>query len=99
LRLWQVVSNHDEATKHSNIDLVVMFRKLDNAWRESFVFQDWLVEYAHIENGYNQFGHKAPPAFATPDATLEMLIRRSQERNSAISPCRNAASFAAANAK
>jgi hypothetical protein len=40
--------NRGEATMFSDIDLVVIFQKLDNAWRESFVFQDWPVEvFAH----------------------------------------------------
>ena len=40
--------NRGEATTFSDIDLVVLFQKLDNAWRESFVFQDWPVEvFAH----------------------------------------------------
>jgi hypothetical protein len=36
--------NRGEATMFSDIDLVVIFQKLDNAWRESFVFDDWPVE-------------------------------------------------------
>ena len=36
--------NRGEATLYSDIDLVVIFAKLDNAWREAFIFQDWPVE-------------------------------------------------------
>jgi predicted nucleotidyltransferase len=40
--------NRGEATLFSDIDLVVIFEKLDSAWRESFIFQDWPVEaYVH----------------------------------------------------
>ncbi|MBK9294189.1 MAG: nucleotidyltransferase domain-containing protein [Oligoflexia bacterium] len=33
-----------EETKFSDIDLVVIFKKLDFAWRESFTFDGWPVE-------------------------------------------------------
>jgi hypothetical protein len=33
-----------EATRFSDIDLVVIFEALDHAWRESFVFENWPVE-------------------------------------------------------
>jgi len=33
-----------EETKFSDIDLVVIFKKLDSAWRESFTFDSWPVE-------------------------------------------------------
>jgi hypothetical protein len=40
--------NRSESTLSSDIDLVVIFEKLDHAWRESFIFQDWPVEaYVH----------------------------------------------------
>ena len=36
--------NRGEATLFSDIDLVVIFEKLDHAFRESFVFEDWPIE-------------------------------------------------------
>ena len=36
--------NRGQATLFSDIDLVVIFPKLDHAWRESFLFEDWPVE-------------------------------------------------------
>src|SRR5688572_21616157 len=33
-----------EATTTSDIDLVIIFEKLEFAWRESFMFEDWPVE-------------------------------------------------------
>ena len=36
--------NRGEATSSSDIDLVVIFRTLEHAWRESFLFEDWPVE-------------------------------------------------------
>jgi hypothetical protein len=36
--------NRGQATLSSDIDLVVIFPKLDHAWRESFLFEDWPVE-------------------------------------------------------
>lgn len=40
--------NRGEETAYSDIDLVVIFNKVDFAWRESFVFEQWPVEvFAH----------------------------------------------------
>ena len=40
------------------------------------------LEYALIENGYNQLGHQdSARTMATPEATLELLIRRSAEKD------------------
>lgn len=40
--------NRGEATRFSDIDLVVIFPRLENAWRESFVFEGWPIEvFAH----------------------------------------------------
>jgi predicted nucleotidyltransferase len=36
--------NRGEETAYSDIDLVVIFEKLDHAWRESFTHGGWLVE-------------------------------------------------------
>jgi hypothetical protein len=37
-----------EGTAFSDIDVVLVFEKLEQAWRESFTFQDWPVEvFAH----------------------------------------------------
>ncbi len=36
--------NRGDATLFSDIDLVVIFEKLDHAFRESFLFEDWPVE-------------------------------------------------------
>ena len=33
-----------EATEHSDIDFVVLYPKLDQAYRESFLFNGWPVE-------------------------------------------------------
>lgn len=33
-----------EATRFSDLDIVVVFEKVDYAWRESFCYQDWPVE-------------------------------------------------------
>ncbi len=34
----------DQATNYSDIDLVVLYPKVESAWRESFVFEGWPVE-------------------------------------------------------
>ncbi|MES2025863.1 MAG: nucleotidyltransferase domain-containing protein [Pseudomonadota bacterium] len=40
--------NRGEETAYSDIDLVVIFNKVDFAWRESFVFEQWPIEvFAH----------------------------------------------------
>ena len=40
------------------------------------------LEYALIENGYNQLGHQdSARTMATPEPTLELLIRRSAEKD------------------
>lgn len=50
--------NRGEATMFSDIDLVVIFQKLDYAWRESFVFQEWPVEvFAHDPETLRYFFH------------------------------------------
>jgi hypothetical protein len=37
-----------EATAFSDLDIVVVYEKLDHAWRESFVYKNWPVEvFAH----------------------------------------------------
>lgn len=36
--------NRGQATLFSDIDLVVIFEKLDHAFRESFLFEDWPIE-------------------------------------------------------
>ncbi|HLE12141.1 MAG: hypothetical protein A2504_17845 [Bdellovibrionales bacterium RIFOXYD12_FULL_39_22] len=45
-----------EATISSDIDLVVIFEKLDFAWRESFIFEGWPVEaFVHDPETLNYF--------------------------------------------
>lgn len=45
-----------EATASSDIDLVIIFEKLDFAWRESFLFEDWPVEaFVHDPDTLNYF--------------------------------------------
>ena len=36
--------SRDEATPTSDLDLVVLFPRVDAAWRESFTFESWPVE-------------------------------------------------------
>lgn len=48
--------NRDEATTSSDIDLVVIFEKLEFAWRESFIFEEWPVEaFVHDSETLNYF--------------------------------------------
>lgn len=46
----------NEETQYSDIDLVVVFNKLENAHRESFVFEGWPVEaFVHDPETMNYF--------------------------------------------
>ena len=48
--------NRNEETEFSDIDLVVIFPKLDAAWRESFMFEGWPVEaFVHDSETLNYF--------------------------------------------
>ncbi len=48
--------NRGEETAFSDIDLVVVFEKVEFAWRESFIFADWPVEvFAHDPETLNYF--------------------------------------------
>lgn len=48
--------NRGEETAFSDIDLVVVFEKVEFAWRESFTFSDWPVEvFAHDPETLNYF--------------------------------------------
>lgn len=47
-----------ESTPMSDLDLVVVFRELENAYRESFRFDDWPVEaFVHDPETLNYFFH------------------------------------------
>jgi Nucleotidyltransferase domain len=51
--------NRGEATLFSDIDMVVIFGKVDNAWRESFLFEDWPVEaFVHDPETLRYFFHE-----------------------------------------
>lgn len=48
-----------EGTESSDIDLVVIFAKVENAWRESFVSEDWPIEvFAHDPSTLKYFYEK-----------------------------------------
>ena len=48
--------NRGEATSFSDIDLVVVFEKLEFAWRESFTFDQWPIEaFVHDPETLNYF--------------------------------------------
>ncbi len=45
-----------EATTSSDIDLVVVFEKVESAWRESFLFEGWPIEaFVHDPETLNYF--------------------------------------------
>lgn len=45
-----------EATAYSDLDLVVVYKKLQNAWRESFLFEGWPIEaFVHDPATLNYF--------------------------------------------
>ncbi len=48
--------NRGEETNYSDIDLVVVFKKVEVAWRESFIYDGWNVEvFAHDPETLNYF--------------------------------------------
>lgn len=48
--------NRGEATSFSDIDLVIIFEKLEYAWRESFIFDRWPIEaFVHDPETLNYF--------------------------------------------
>lgn len=59
----------DESTPTSDLDLVVIFRKLKNAYRESFRFDNWPVEaFVHDPETLNYF-FKVDRASGVPSLT------------------------------
>ena len=51
--------NRGEATRSSDIDIVVIFGKLEHAWRESFLFEGWPVEaFVHDPETLRYFFHE-----------------------------------------
>jgi hypothetical protein len=66
--------NRGEATLFSDIDLVVIFGKLDNAWRESFLFQDWPVEaFVHDPETLSYFFHEVDAKSGVPSLAAMVL--------------------------
>lgn len=71
-----------EGFASSDLDVVVVFREVDNAWRESFVFEGWPVDvFAHdpgtlayfvaqdCRNGRPSLAHMISGAFVVPAPT------------------------------
>ncbi|MBK9324752.1 MAG: nucleotidyltransferase domain-containing protein [Bdellovibrionaceae bacterium] len=65
--------NRNEETKYSDIDLVVVFSKLEAAWRESFVYDGWPVEaFVHDPETLNYFFNEVDGKDGTP--SLPMMV-------------------------
>lgn len=66
--------NRGEATAYSDIDLVVVFEKVEFAWRESFIFSDWQVEvFAHDPETLNYFFYEVDGKSGVPSLPFMVL--------------------------
>lgn len=66
--------NRNEATDSSDIDLVVIFDKVEYAWRESFVFDEWPVEvFIHDIETLNYFFHEVDGKLGVPSLAFMVL--------------------------
>lgn len=63
-----------EGTETSDIDLVVIFPKLEKAWRESFYFEGWPVEaFVHDPETLNYFFHEMDAKSGVPSLPQMVL--------------------------
>jgi hypothetical protein len=65
--------NRNEETQYSDIDLVVVFPKLESAWRESFKYEGWPVEaFVHDPETLLYFFNEVDGKDGTP--SLPMMV-------------------------
>lgn len=66
--------NRGEETAYSDIDLIVVFEKVEFAWRESFTFADWPVEvFAHDPETLNYFFREVDGKDGVPSLMFMVL--------------------------
>ena len=65
-----------EATSYSDLDIVIVFEKLEAAYRDSFIFEDWPVEvFVHDEDTLRYFFEKMDAASGYP--SLPTMVNES----------------------